>query len=223
MKTAVVGSRSLNVKFLWHYVPTCATEIVSGGAKGIDTLAKSYAEEIGCKYTEFLPDYEKYGKAAPIRRNDEIVDYADIVIAMWDGESKGTKYVIDICKKTRKSLIVYKMSFSKTLKLSTPDSIEYYNINALDDKMLKRLIISELDKETSLEVNLDLIKLCIKAILENKTDIKDLPKMKAITDRFGDDIDAMIQEILNEFGPVDLDNSPLNRKLTHVPTTKEPS
>ena len=110
MKTAVIGSRSLNVIFLRDYIPAATTEIVSGGAKGVDTLAKSYAEEIGCKYTEFLPEYEKYGKAAPIRRNDEIIEYADVVVALWDGKSKGTKYVIDRCKKIGRSLIVYNMT-----------------------------------------------------------------------------------------------------------------
>ena len=198
MKTAVVGSRNLKVKFLRHYVPAATTEIVSGGAKGIDAIAKSYAEEIDCKYIEFLPDYEKYGKAAPIRRNDEIIDYADVVVAMWDGESKGTKYVIDRCKKIGKSLIVYNMSFSECINLTISDSAEYYNITALNDKILKSIITAELDKEICIEVDLTLIKLCIKAILANKTDIKDISKIKAITDRFEDDFDAIIQEIFNE-------------------------
>lgn len=100
MKTAIVGSRNLTVNNLQEYLPEDVTEIVSGGAKGIDLCAKQYAKSHGIPYTEFLPEYEKYGKAAPIRRNDLIIDYADIVIAFWDGKSKGTKYVIDCCRKT---------------------------------------------------------------------------------------------------------------------------
>lgn len=46
------------------------------------------------KFTVFLPDYNKYGKAAPLKRNLEIIDYSDIVLAFWDGKSHGTRHVI---------------------------------------------------------------------------------------------------------------------------------
>ena len=45
----------------------------------------------------FLPDYDKYGKRAPIIRNDEIISYAQYVIALWDGKSHGTAYTISKC------------------------------------------------------------------------------------------------------------------------------
>lgn len=59
------------------------------------------------KFKEFLPEYEKYGRRAPLVRNDLIIDYADAVIAFWDGKSKGTKYVIDRCKKVNKDIKIY--------------------------------------------------------------------------------------------------------------------
>ena len=65
MKVAVIGSRSLCISTLENYLPEDTTEIVSGGAKGIDFCAKQYAESHSVKYTEFLPEYEKYKKAAP--------------------------------------------------------------------------------------------------------------------------------------------------------------
>lgn len=99
MKIAVIGSRSLTVSNLSSYLPQETTEIVSGGAKGIDICAKSYAIKNGLKITEFLPDYNKYGRAAPIIRNDLIIDYSDEVFAFWDGHSRGTKYVIEQCRK----------------------------------------------------------------------------------------------------------------------------
>ena len=108
MKVAVIGSRTLNVD-LDDYIPEDTTEIVSGGAKGIDLCAKEYALKQGKKYTEFLPLYNKYGKAAPIKRNDEIIEYADIILAFWDGKSRGTKYVIDRCIKLNKAIKVIKM------------------------------------------------------------------------------------------------------------------
>ena len=97
MKIAIVGSRNLKKIVIDDYIKT-ACEIVSGGAAGIDSLAADYANRKGIKLVEFLPEYNKYGRAAPIIRNKKIVDYSDKVIAFWDGKSRGTKFVIDYCK-----------------------------------------------------------------------------------------------------------------------------
>ena len=99
MKTAVIGSRGLTVDNLRKYLPPETTEIVSGGAAGIDTCAENYAVENDLKLTVFLPEYKKYGRSAPLKRNIEIINYADIVLAFWDGKSRGTKFVIDNCQK----------------------------------------------------------------------------------------------------------------------------
>ncbi len=104
MKIAIIGSRKLEVSNLEKYLPDNVTEIVSGGAKGIDTCAKRFAVEKGIKLTEFLPEYEKYGRGAPLKRNLQIIDYSDLVIAFWDGNSRGTKYVIDNCKRINKPI-----------------------------------------------------------------------------------------------------------------------
>ena len=100
MKVAVIGSRGLQVNDLGRYLPPDTDEIVSGGARGVDTSARKYALANGLKLTEFLPEYDKYGKAAPLKRNLQIIEYADLVLAFWDGSSRGTKYVIEYCKKT---------------------------------------------------------------------------------------------------------------------------
>ncbi len=107
MKVAVIGSRGLHVDHLEDYLPEGVTEIVSGGARGIDACAKDYALRHGLKLTEFLPEYEKYGRGAPLRRNITIIEYADLVLAFWDGKSRGTKYVIDNCKKRNIPVAVY--------------------------------------------------------------------------------------------------------------------
>lgn len=107
MKVAVIGSRGLTVKNLGRYLPKDITEIVSGGARGIDTCAKEYAVANNIKLTEFLPEYEKYGRSAPLKRNLQIIDYADEVLAFWDGKSRGTKYVIDNCKKKNKNVRIF--------------------------------------------------------------------------------------------------------------------
>ena len=106
MKVAVVGSREVDRITMGFYMPDDVTEIVSGGAKGVDTIAKNYALSHNLKYTEFLPDYKAYGRAAPLRRNDEIIEYADEVLAFWNGKSKGTKYVIENAKKQGKRVSI---------------------------------------------------------------------------------------------------------------------
>ena len=107
MKVAVIGSRGLTLDDLGQYLPAECTEIVSGGARGIDTCARYYARSHGLALKEFLPDYRTYGKQAPLIRNRYIVDYADLVLAFWDGSSHGTKSVIDYCKSIKKPLKIF--------------------------------------------------------------------------------------------------------------------
>lgn len=112
MKIAIVGSRKLTVTEIERYLTEDVTEIISGGATGIDTCAREFARARGLKFTEFLPNYKKYGRGAPLKRNLQIIDYADAVIAFWDGKSRGTKYVIDQCKGRNKRITVYKVGIA---------------------------------------------------------------------------------------------------------------
>lgn len=99
MRIAIIGSRELWINDLGKYLPHEVTEIISGGAKGIDGCARAYAIAHNIQLTEFLPEYTKYGRAAPLRRNISIVENADLVLAFWDGTSHGTKYTINACKR----------------------------------------------------------------------------------------------------------------------------
>lgn len=108
MKLAVIGSRSLTVTNLEDYLPQGVTEIVSGGARGIDACAREYSLTKGIKLTEFFSEYKKYGRCAPLKRNLQIIDYADEVLAFWDGQSRGTKYVIEQCENRNKKVTVIK-------------------------------------------------------------------------------------------------------------------
>ena len=101
MRIAIVGSRDVVVTNLEEYVSDCK-EIVSGGAKGVDTCAAEFAQKNNIKLTVFLPEYSRYGRAAPIIRNKEIVDYADRIIVFWNGKSKGTLSVIKYAKEVGK-------------------------------------------------------------------------------------------------------------------------
>ena len=79
--------------------------VVSGGAKGADSLGERYAQERGLKILSHLPDWQKHGRSAGIIRNKEMADNAEGLIAFWDGKSRGTFQMIDYAK--RKGLMVH--------------------------------------------------------------------------------------------------------------------
>jgi hypothetical protein len=108
MKTAIIGSRNIsNFAALDQVLKGLPiTEVVSGGAAGVDTLAEQWAKENKKPITIIKPDYSQYGKQATMVRNAEIVKQAEQVIAFWDGESPGTKATIEMARKAGKLLKV---------------------------------------------------------------------------------------------------------------------
>ena len=106
MKLAIIGSRGLHIEDLEKYIPEGVDEIVSGGAKGVDADAEEYARKNGIKMTVFLPQYNRFKGGATHIRNKQIVDYADEVLAFWDGCSRGTESVIKYCLKIGKKVSV---------------------------------------------------------------------------------------------------------------------
>jgi len=72
------------------------TEIVSGGARGVDRLGERYARQRGLPCTVFPAQWGKYGKSAGPIRNAEMAKYADYGVAVWDGESRGTAHMLKL-------------------------------------------------------------------------------------------------------------------------------
>ena len=115
MRVAIIGSRNLGgsegENECWRKicanVPRNCTEIVSGGARGIDALAERYAKENALLFTKFLPEFEKYGKSAPLARNAQIMGYASLVLAFWDGKSRGTAHAVAACCEAGKPVEVF--------------------------------------------------------------------------------------------------------------------
>ena len=100
MKVAVIGSRGIFIDDFGRYLPENTTEILSGGARGVDSCAENDARKYPIPFIVFLPVYEKFGRCAPLKRALEIVENADLMLAFWDRNSRGTKHVIDNCRKT---------------------------------------------------------------------------------------------------------------------------
>jgi predicted Rossmann fold nucleotide-binding protein DprA/Smf involved in DNA uptake len=99
----VIGSRTFdNYKFLEkalnYFFSTKIESIISGGAKGADSLAEEFAKQKGIKIVVHKPNWDEFGKSAGFKRNHQIVEESDILVAFWDGESKGTKHSIKLAK-----------------------------------------------------------------------------------------------------------------------------
>lgn len=103
-KVIVAGSRTFNdygllKEKLDYYLSNYKNvEIVSGTAKGADQYGERYAKEKGFSIKKFPAQWDKYGKKAGYLRNKQMAEYADALVAFWDGKSKGTKIMIDLAK-----------------------------------------------------------------------------------------------------------------------------
>jgi len=81
-------------------------EIVSGKARGADSLGEKYARENNLPIAEFPPDWDTHGKSAGFIRNADMAKYADGCIVFWDGKSKGTGHMIDLAKQYGKQVAI---------------------------------------------------------------------------------------------------------------------
>lgn len=105
-KLAVIGSRTftdyqLLKQELDKFPPFI---LISGGARGADKLAEVYADCVGYKKIIFPAKWDLYGKSAGFKRNVEIINACQGVVAFWDGVSTGTKHSIDLALKTDKKV-----------------------------------------------------------------------------------------------------------------------
>lgn len=110
---AIVGSRGFsNYDMLKQKINgyICSeyniSKIISGGANGADKLGERFADEFGIEKQILYADWKQFGKKAGYLRNVDIVNACDIIIAFWDGISKGTKHSIDLAKANNKKLII---------------------------------------------------------------------------------------------------------------------
>lgn len=100
MKVGIVGSRDcgpVSLDRLTSYIPQNCSLILSGGAQGIDAAAEAAADRLGLPCQIIRPDYQTYGRRAPLVRNTVIADGCDYLLAFWDIHSNGTKQIVSYC------------------------------------------------------------------------------------------------------------------------------
>jgi YspA, cpYpsA-related SLOG family len=109
MKTIIAGSRKIvDTTLLTEAIIASGftiTEVVSGMAHGVDRMGQAWATEHGMPIKHFPADWKLYGRGAGPVRNRAMADYADALIALWDGKSKGTQHMIKTARE--RSLMIY--------------------------------------------------------------------------------------------------------------------
>ena len=83
------------------------TSVISGMARGVDSLAVDYAKETNLPLVKMPAFWDLYGRSAGYKRNEQMAEVADALIALWDGSSRGTKHMIDIAKKKGLKVFIY--------------------------------------------------------------------------------------------------------------------
>ncbi len=110
MKLAIIGSRTfIDYNTLCNHLKqyiNVTTLVVSGGARGADSLGEQWAQDNNIQTQIFPAEWNKYGKRAGYIRNEDIIKNCDFCIAFWDGKSKGTLHSIKLCKKYTKPVTI---------------------------------------------------------------------------------------------------------------------
>lgn len=111
MKVIIAGSR--DIADHWSIIEAVGAtdwiiaEVVSGTARGVDQLGEQWAAKQNIPVKHFPADWDKHGKGAGYIRNAQMADYADALIAIWDGKSKGTLNMINEMAKRNRPIYVY--------------------------------------------------------------------------------------------------------------------
>ena len=106
MKLLIAGSRNITDFDLSPYIPKETDLIITGGAAGVDNLAEEYADRHKISKLVLRPQYARYGRGAPLRRNREMVEIADLVLVVWDGSSRGSRHTVAYAEEIGKPLTV---------------------------------------------------------------------------------------------------------------------
>ncbi len=104
VKVAIIGSRTIYPGNIDRFLPEGTDTIISGGARGADQAGQEAARRNGLKLIVYYPDYQRYGRGAPLKRNEHIIQDADLILAFWDNQSRGTRAALELAKKAGKKI-----------------------------------------------------------------------------------------------------------------------
>jgi len=114
MRTIIAGSRDItDYQVVCDAINACGwlpTAVISGAARGVDTLGETWGEAQGILIYQFPAEWDKYGKSAGYKRNELMAKYAQALVAIWDGKSVGTKHMIDIAKAAELTIYIHRVN-----------------------------------------------------------------------------------------------------------------
>jgi predicted Rossmann fold nucleotide-binding protein DprA/Smf involved in DNA uptake len=119
MRTIIAGSRNIT-----SYALVCVavresgfniTQVVCGGARGVDLAGKMWAHTNNIPVVMFIPDWAKYGRSAGLLRNRLMANNADALIAVWDGKSPGTRHMIDTAEELKLKVYIHRVPITAGL------------------------------------------------------------------------------------------------------------
>lgn len=113
MRVIIAGSRSVtSLKVVSEAIAASGftiTQVVSGGARGVDTLGEIWAKNAGVEVVRFPAEWDRYGRSAGYRRNEVMARHADALVAVWDGSSSGTRHMIEYGRRMGLKVYVHKI------------------------------------------------------------------------------------------------------------------
>lgn len=120
MKVIIAGSRNItNISFINRaMLGITPTEIVSGGARGVDILGEQWAKEHNIPIFRMNANWDTEGKSAGFRRNERMAQYADQLVAIWDGHSRGTLHMINCMKQKNKPVFIFNLGEQYDLSIT---------------------------------------------------------------------------------------------------------
>ena len=121
-RVIIAGSRSIVDYTALQYAigqsDFSITEVVSGCARGVDSLGEQWANREGIPVAQFVPDWGRFGRAAGMYRNSDMASYTDGAIILWDGESRGTLDMIDKMRRLGKPYEVWLFDGTQVEKIT---------------------------------------------------------------------------------------------------------
>ena len=133
--TIIAGSRDnvsqVHIDHAMTKIDWNVSKVISGTARGADVFGEVWAVRNGIPVDRYPADWDKFGKSAGYKRNEQMATVAEALVAVWDGESRGTSHMIDIAKKNGLKVYVHKVGKGTKMDTCLQERIFNVSIHAL--------------------------------------------------------------------------------------------